>query len=42
MKLSKKIIALALALTALDLITEPGLLEKIKEDHARAVASQDE
>ena len=34
--------AKALALTALDLITEPGLLEKIKADHARAVAAQDE
>ena len=34
--------AKALALTALDLITEPGLLDKIKADHARAVAAQDE
>lgn len=32
--------AKALALTGLDLILEPGLLDKIKEDHARAVAGQ--
>lgn len=33
--------AKALALTALELLTKPGLLERIKEDHARAVAEQD-
>ena len=34
--------AKALALTAMDLILDPELLERIKEDHARAVAAQDE
>ncbi len=34
--------AKALALTALDLISDPGLLRKIREDHARAAAAQDE
>ena len=33
--------AKALALTALDLIRSPELLEKIKKDHARAVAEQE-
>ncbi len=33
--------AKVLALTALDLISNPGLLKKIREDHARAVAAQD-
>ena len=32
--------AKALALTALDLLEQPGLLERIREDHARAVAEQ--
>ena len=41
-KLLSLVLALALALTTLDLITEPGLLEKIKADHAQAVAAQDE
>ena len=34
--------AKALALTAMDLILDPALLKKIREDHARAVAAQDE
>jgi amidohydrolase len=34
--------AKALALTAMDLILDPELLDRIKEDHARAVAAQDE
>ena len=34
--------AKALALTAMDLILDPELLGRIKEDHARAVAAQDE
>ena len=34
--------AKALALTAADLITDPELLRKIKEDHKLAVAAQDE
>ena len=33
--------AKVLALTALDLISDPELLKKIREDHARAVAAQD-
>ena len=32
--------AKALALTALDLIEDPALLMKIKQDHAKAVAEQ--
>ena len=34
--------AKALALTAMDLILDPELLDRIKEDHARAGAAQDE
>ena len=34
--------AKALALTAMDLILDPELLGRIKEDHARAVVAQDE
>lgn len=33
--------AKALALTALELILDPALLERIKRDHAQAVAAQE-